>query len=178
MRIGVEAPFLGDREVKVVTWCSGTAAIAAGRRWSLRGDGGGRIEVDSVWIHLGPDARPARLDRFDVYAESAEGRSVSSRVSLVPPAVGAARVPWPLRATDVDLHGHVNNAAYWQAVEHRLASRRLELRQPLRASMDYGEPVDLGDDVALAETLDGDGYRVAFLVNERVKASAQVQLLG
>ena len=97
---------------------------------------------------------------------------MSSRVSLVPPAVDATRVPWPLRATDVDLHGHVNNAAYWQAVEHRLASGRLELRQPLRASMDYGEPVDLGDDVALAETLDGDGYRVAFLVGERVKASA------
>ena len=175
VRIDVQAPFLGDREVEVVTWCSGTAAIAAGRRWSLRGDAGGRIEVDSVWIHLGPDARPARLDGFDVYAESAEGRTVSSRVSLVPPAAEATRLPWPLRATDVDLHGHVNNAAYWQAVEHRLAPGRLDMRRPLRASMDYGEPVDLGDDVALAETLDGDGYRVAFLVGERVKASAQVR---
>ena len=94
---------------------------------------------------------------------------MSSRVSLVPPAADATRVPWPLRATDVDLHGHVNNAAYWQAVEHRLASGRLELRSRC-ASMDYGEPVDLGDDVALAETLDGDGYRVVFLVGERVKA--------
>ena len=69
IRIDVVEPFLGDREVELVTWCSGLAAIAAGRRWSLRGDGNGSAEVDSVWIHLDPDQRPARIEGFGVYAE-------------------------------------------------------------------------------------------------------------
>src|SRR5262245_35164254 len=60
IRLEVHAPFLDDGELELVTWCSGLAAIAAGRRWSVTGNRGGRIEVDSVWIHLGPDQRPAR----------------------------------------------------------------------------------------------------------------------
>ena len=69
IRIDVHEPFLQDREVKLVTWCSGLAAIAAGRRWSLTGDAGGQAEVDSVWIHLDPDQRPARIEGFGVYGE-------------------------------------------------------------------------------------------------------------
>ena len=62
------SPLLRDREVEITTWCSGVAAIAAGRRWSVTGDAGGRVEVDSVWIHLGPDQRPARIGDFGPYA--------------------------------------------------------------------------------------------------------------
>ncbi len=58
IRVEVRTPFLEDREVELVTWCSGLAAIAAGRRWTLEGDRGGRIEVDSVWIHSGPTSGP------------------------------------------------------------------------------------------------------------------------
>ena len=56
MRMDVLEPFLAARAVELVTWCSGLATVAAGRRWSLSGDRGGRIEVDSVWIH--PRRRP------------------------------------------------------------------------------------------------------------------------
>ena len=38
IRIEVHEPFLEDREVELVTWCSGLTAIAAGRRWSVAGD--------------------------------------------------------------------------------------------------------------------------------------------
>src|SRR5687768_373051 len=48
IQIEVSKPLLVDREVEVVTWCSALGAIAAGRRWSLSGDQGGRVEVDSV----------------------------------------------------------------------------------------------------------------------------------
>ena len=64
--------------------------------------------------------------------------SRASASTARPPAAGACRrssscrirrarrrrSPWPLRATDIDLHGHVNNAVYWQAVEHVLAVGR------------------------------------------------------
>ena len=55
IRVDVLAPLLEDREVELVTWCSGLAAVAAGRRWSVTGDAGGQVEVDSVWIHLDAD---------------------------------------------------------------------------------------------------------------------------
>src|SRR5262245_37587821 len=104
IRIEVREPLLEDRELEFTTWCSGLAAIAAGRRWSAVGDRGGRVEVDSVWIHLGPDQRPARIDGFGVYAEATDGRRVSTKLELPEPPNDTARTGWPLRLSDVDLH--------------------------------------------------------------------------
>lgn len=174
IRVEVRSPFLDDREVGLVTWCSGLAAIAAGRRWSLTGDRGGSIEVDSVWIHLGPDQRPARIESFGVYAEATGGRPVSTRLELPGPPEGAPRAPWPLRATDVDLHGHVNNAVHWAAVEDVLRSSAIDLRGPLVAELDYRDPIDLADAVELVSRRDGDGVALAFHVGESVRAVARV----
>jgi acyl-ACP thioesterase len=176
VRIDVLAPFLADSRVEIVTWGSAFSALAAGRRWSLAGDAGGAIEVDSVWIHLGPDARPARIgDGFDDYARAAEGREASTRLVLEGPPADAPRVPWPLRTTDVDLMGHVNNAAYWSAVEHRLWGHGPDLRRPARARLDYRHSLDLEERVELAEACSDERYEVAFVVGETVKAVACVE---
>ncbi|HLE99710.1 MAG TPA: acyl-ACP thioesterase domain-containing protein [Gaiellaceae bacterium] len=179
VRIDVVAPCLDDSQLEISTWGSGFSALAAGRRWSLEGDRGGRIEVDSVWIHLGPDARPARIgEGFDAYAEAAGGRIASTRLLLRTPPEDAPRTAWPLRVTDVDVLGHVNNAAYWSAVEHRLRDRAPDLRAPVRARLDYRNPIDLGEDVELAESSAGGRYHVAFVVRDAVAAVAAVEPLA
>ncbi len=71
--------------------------------------------------------------------------------------------------------GHVNNAAYWAAVEQRLAERGLEVRRPLRACLDYRHPIDLGESVELVEAAAGDRYGVTFVVGGVVKAVARVE---
>lgn len=176
VRIDVLESCVEDRVVDVVTWGSSFSALAAGRRWSLSGDAGGAIEVDSVWVHLGPDARPARIgEGFADYAEAAGGRTASTKLTLAAPTDGT-RTAWPLRSTDVDLMGHVNNAAYWTAIEHRLARRGVNLRRPLRARLDYRHPIDLGEEVELVEEADVGTHTTAFAVGGLVKAVARVEL--
>jgi acyl-ACP thioesterase len=177
IRVDVIAPLLHDRELEVTTWCSGVAAIAAGRRWSVLGDAGGRIEVDSVWIHLDPELRPARIGDFGPYGVAAAGRSVSTKLVLPDPPVGVPRAPWPLRSTDLDAHGHVNNAVYWQAVEDWLARDGVDATVPCRAELDYREPLDLGDELELVDWGDGNRRLVAFLAGDRVRAVAAVEPL-
>jgi acyl-ACP thioesterase len=178
LRIDVVAPLLDDREVELLTWCSGTAALAAGRRLSLTGDRGGRIELDSVWIHLGPDARPARIEGFGVYAESAGGRVVSTRLELPEPPRSGRRAPWPLRVSDIDLLGHMNNAAYWEAVEQAMLRAGPDPRRPARAQLDYRHAIDLEDELALVEVSQNGRLTVAFAVDEIVKAVASVEQLA
>jgi acyl-ACP thioesterase len=178
VRIDILTPFLADAEASIVTWGSSLSALAAGRRWSLTGDAGGSIEVDSTWIHLGPDARPARIgEGFGGYAEATLGRVTSTRLTIVPPPIDGPRTEWPLRTTDVDRMGHVNNAAYWAAVEQRLGEGQLDVRRPFRARLDYRHPIDLGESVELAETAHADRYGVAFVVDSVVKAVAWVEAL-
>jgi acyl-ACP thioesterase len=176
IRIDVLRPFLDDQEVEVITWCSGVAAIAAGRRWSVTGDEGGRIEVDSVWIHLDAGANPTRIEDFGVYAEAAGGRRVSTTLELPDPPSEAARSPWPLRATDVDVHGHVNNAVHWQAVEELLPTLGVDPRSQLRAELDYRRPIDLGETIELAAFDHEGAYGLAFVANTTVvRAVARIE---
>ena len=175
IRIDVLRPFLEDREVELTTWCSGVAAIAAGRRWSVNGDAGGQVEVDSVWIHLGADASPARIEDFGVYAEAAAGRPASTKLELPDPPGDAERLPWPLRAADVDLHGHVNNAVYWQAVEELLPGLGIDARSSLRCELDYRRPIDLGETIELVPFDENGAAAVAFVANgPDVRAVARI----
>ena len=174
IRIDVLEPFLEDRELELVTWCSGLAAIAAGRRWSLRGDRGGRAEVDSVWIHLGPDQRPARIEGFEVYGDATGGRRVSTILELPDPDPDGPATPWPLRVTDIDPHGHVNNAVYWQAVEHLLGSTDVDPAGPVVAELDYREPIELGDRVELVAARARRQLLAGFRAADRVRAVARV----
>lgn len=167
IEVEVAEPIVGDQLVALATWCSGTGASAAGRRTRLTGERGGRIETETVWIHLDREGRPLRLsERFhEVYGASAAGRRVSTRLGLPDPPPDAGRLPWRLRAADVDVLGHVNNAAYWAAVEEAAPA------PPSHAVLEYRRPLDLADEV---ELLVGGGL-VGFAVGADVRAVANIR---
>lgn len=176
LRIEVVSAPVDDDLVELATWSSGSAALAASRRMSLVGDRGGRVELDSVWVHLGPDARPARIGDFGPYAAPAAGRVVSTRLDLPGPPADGTRTRWPLRATDEDVLGHVNNAAYWHAVEQVLPrSSVVDLARPFRARLDHHHALDLEDDVELVESPSDGRAHLAFVVGGVSKAIAVVE---
>lgn len=167
LEVEVVRQFAGDERVALATWCSGVGASAAGRHTRLAGDRGGLIETETAWIHLDREGRPLRLpERFHaVYGPSAAGRRVSTRLSLPDPPAEAGRVPWQLRVADVDVLGHVNNAAYWAAVEEVVRE------PPVHAVLEYRRPLDLADPV---ELLVADGV-VGFAVGDDVRAVARTR---
>jgi acyl-ACP thioesterase len=158
-------PFLTDTAVALTTWCGALAGAAAARRTSVVGDRGGHIEAEMIWIHLGPGLQPQRLgERFlSIYGAAAEGRRASTRLELPPPGRSAVAAPWSLRSTDIDQLGHVNNAAYWIAVEEHF-----DLTAPHRAVLEYRQPLDLDDAVALRQ----DDDALWFVVGDAVRAAA------
>jgi acyl-ACP thioesterase len=175
-RIDVLAPFLRDRSVELATWCSGLAPSAAGRRTSLRGDAGGQVEVDSAWIHLGTDGRPARLDdRFGIYRRAAGGRRVMTRLTLPNPPADSCRKTWQLRTADVDVMGHLNNAIHWAAVEELLPASGVDPRSPFQAVVEYRRPIDLGDELALATFADDGDSCLALTTADGVRAVARLR---
>jgi acyl-ACP thioesterase len=100
---------------------------------------------------------------------------VSTRLDLEEPDPIEARIAWPLRATDIDLLGHVNNAAYWNAIEQCLLRAGPDPRRPLRARLDHRHALDLGDEVELVEATRDGALRLAFEVAGDTKAVALVE---
>lgn len=120
-----EFPVLGER-LDLITFCSGVGGRWAERTTLVTGEAGARVATRAVWVAIDPrSGSPARLDdRFhQIYGPSAGDRRVHLRLTLPPPPTELgddARRPWPLRAADLDVWGHANNALAWAAVEEAL----------------------------------------------------------
>jgi len=161
-------PRIGER-LEVTTWCGGLGSHFAERRTDLVSPSG-RIEVAATWVHVDDRGRPARLPQWfhDTYAASAEGRRITARLAHPPVAADAAVQPWPLRWADLDVVGHVNNAAYWEAVEEVAHQRGVV---PTFAEVEYAGGIDEGDTVELHAS----GDHVWLVVAGTVRGSAVVR---
>ena len=136
-------PVMGER-LSVATYCSGTGPRWAERTTTLSGAHGETVQARAVWAVVSEaDGRPVPLsaDFLRIYGESAAGRTVSARLSHPRPDSAADRRPWPLRAADFDLAGHVNNAVHWAAVEDELA---ISGWVPAVAEMEYHRAITDG----------------------------------
>jgi acyl-ACP thioesterase len=150
-RVRVEAfPRFGE-PVTVRTFCSGTGRVAAERRTTVSG-GEATVEAVATWIHVDTATlRPLRLgEEFRaVYGASAGGRKADFRLRHPEPPDAATRSAWHFRASDMDVAGHVNNAAYWEPVEEML----WQAEEPRAADMEieYRDPAQPGE-VAILRT--------------------------
>ena len=173
MRIASTPRFRAD--VTASTWCSGIGARWAERTSQLLVGDRLCVEATAIWVHTDPQTGaptvlPAGFDA--VWGATAEGRTVSARLRHPPPPPEARRRVWPLRATDLDVVGHVNNAAYWAAVEDELTARgRPRVR---RAEIEFRAGLDLADVVELAVADTDAGFAAWLCVGGDVRASVLI----
>ena len=163
--------------LELATWCSGTGSHWAERRISMVGSAGADIEAATTWVHLdATTGRPRRVSAAfaALYGEAAGGRRVKARLVQPDPKPGAPSSRWMLRFTDFDVLSHVNNAAYWEAVEEVLSARR-DLRAPLRAEVEHRTAIERGASVELVtDRGDGDDLQLWLVADGAVAASAHL----
>jgi acyl-ACP thioesterase len=162
----------------LATWCSGTGSHWAERRISIVGERGGAIEAATTWVHIDLDSgRPTRIPAGfdDVYGEAHGGRRVKARLDHPDPPDGEGDgFAWPLRFTDFDVLGHVNNAACWQVVEEALSHHR-DLRAPLRAEVQHKTAIERDADVDVRAARDGTGLSLWATADGAVAVTGRVQ---
>ena len=90
-------------------------------------------------------------------------------------SAGAHVRPWPVRASDFDLLRHVNNAAYWYAVEDELA-RLAPGRTPVSAELEHRAAIEPGDPVEMRSTVDEDVLWVWLTSRGETRSAAQLRL--
>jgi acyl-ACP thioesterase len=158
-------PQLGE-QIDLATFCSGVGPRWAERRVQVTSDQGGDrggdrgvlIEAATIWVHM--DAESGRACKLPeefhrIYTPTAAGRKVSARIGhAAMPGVDDPRHrdlvirPWPQRAVDLDVLGHVNNAVSWACVEEVLATRP-DPDAPIFAEVGFHLPVEPTDAVSL-----------------------------
>jgi acyl-ACP thioesterase len=146
MRV-VRFPRFGDR-CELATFCSGMGRMWAERRTRITGIAGGegQVETVSLWVHLDPDTwRPAPFSaaEFATYGDAAAGRRVTARLRHPAPAGGEDEARWTFRATELDIAGHINNAAYWKPLEEELVANGA--RDSIDVEIEYRTPLQPGE---------------------------------
>jgi acyl-ACP thioesterase len=173
--IDVVVPARFHERLALATWCGGTGSRWAERRVSLTGARAARIDTASLWVYVDlATFLPKRIspDFARLYGEAAGGRTVGSKLALPgPPDVGVQRRPWPLRRTDLDVLAHVNNAAYWCALEELLGERPDLVAAPHRAVVEFAKQLDPGMVVELWSLDEPSGVRAWLTVDGTVHAS-------
>jgi len=140
-------PRFGE-EFTLATFCSGLGRMWAERRTSMTrlDEAAGAVELVSLWVHLDPlSGRPTRLteDEIAMWGESTEGRTVHARLRHPAPDGVTDSFPWWFRNSELDLAGHVNNAAYLTPLEEEL----LEDADPesIDIEIEYRSPAQAGE---------------------------------
>lgn len=173
--VDIVAPIRLGEQLTLTTYCSGTGGRWAERRTSVRGLRGGHVEAVAIWVCTDPRtgrAVPLPYQFAGIYGRAAAGRKVSARLTIGEPPVDVDERPWPLRATDVDVLAHMNNAAYWVAIEDEVVRRGIAVR---RAVVEYRTPIEPDDAVRLVSA-HGEGVLTIWLMTAGgVAAAAMVE---
>jgi acyl-ACP thioesterase len=156
-------------DLELTTWASGTGGRWAERRTSVVGERGGAIEAEALWVHVDTaTGRPKRLAQsfHDIYGEAAAGRTVHARLVHGQPSNGSTPTVWPLRFSDFDVLGHVNNAVYWAVVEECF-----DVHAPATVSVEYRGGVDRGQRAEVVV----DGHDLWILADGEVAATGRME---
>ena len=158
-------PSLGE-DVDLTTWCGGTGPAWAERRTDLEVNGVLIIETVALWVPLDSVGAPAAA-RAGVPRRLRRGGGRSTGVGPGAGRPDAERTatgrPWPIRRADLDIVGHVNNAAVWAAVTEVAGG------PVASAALTHHGPLENGHTVTL---LDGPG-RMCLMTDGETRVSAE-----
>jgi len=168
----------GDR-VHLRRWPSALSNRWCNMRIQVRSESGGLIESEMFLIHVDIEAgRPARMsDRFMAPMLAATTQHRLRWRAALQECTGVDAEPWsfPLRVTDVDRYGHVNNAVHWEAVEEAVARFPDAQAPPYRVILEHAGPVMAGDDVLIRAWRGEAGLQVQLEVDGSARTLARIE---
>jgi acyl-ACP thioesterase len=131
------------------TFCSGVGRAWAERRTTIERPGAGEPDVEAValWVHLDPVSwHPAPFSETEiaVYGSAAGDRKISHRLRHPAPPPDVATAPWTFRATESDVAGHINNAAYWTPLEQELLTGEEPDPERIDVEIEFKTPAQPG----------------------------------
>ncbi|MBL8966368.1 MAG: hypothetical protein JNG85_05110 [Spirochaetaceae bacterium] len=128
-------------ELRVETWSRGFRGHVATRDYLVSAaDGGVVARATSVWFVIDlATRRPVRLDEYGTRGAHDPDRTagVDEPGKLAPPPQGAAETFLKVRASDLDLNGHVNNSRYIEWLYEAVPASVLQSRRMSRLELHF-----------------------------------------
>ncbi|NQE91208.1 hypothetical protein HPY32_30180 [Nocardia terpenica] len=176
--IDVVRPIRWPDHLSLRRWCSGVSTRWANMRVRITSDAGGLVETEAFWINVdegtGTAARISDAGFLHLAASTDQHRlRWTPMLHGVPPPRSDTDLVYQIREVDIDLLMHMNNAAYWQAVEQFLPNHSGFRTGPYRAVIEYNAPITADQSLLIRSEVSQIGLNLWFLT-ERINATALV----
>ncbi|EGD54322.1 acyl-[acyl-carrier-protein] thioesterase [Gordonia neofelifaecis] len=165
--IDVLEPITWPSDFEVERWCGALSTRWTNMRVRIKATSGtnrfnpeprpdGLVETEAFWINMTEQGMPARIS--DLAMETLTAMTDEHRLKWKAMNPGTAPAPEDLdlpdrehvlRITDFDPFKHLNNAAYFEAVEDELVDHADLLDRPHRAIIEYLRPITPGTRVVV-----------------------------
>ena len=171
-------------QVELTTWCGALGSHWAERRTQIKCGGVIAVECAALWVRVDfKTMKPVALSKelSELLSSATNGRKISSRLEIgrnLPDLTSnnATSQDWPIRFSDMDAVGHLNNAAYWEVLEEYLGANSGQ-RAPLLATVEHHGAIDPGDKVRIVtQKLDGRVVLRHVLADDAVAAVTELIL--
>ncbi|MFJ4654198.1 acyl-[acyl-carrier-protein] thioesterase [Nocardia sp. NPDC088792] len=177
--LDVIRPIRWPDRVTLRRWCSGVSSRWANMRVRITSDAGGLVETEAFWINVdentGTTARISDAGFAHLAATTDHHRlRWTPMVGEKPPEHSDHDLPYPIRAVDIDLLQHMNNAAYWQAVEQVLPGFAEVITGPHRAIFEYNAPITAEQTLRIRPELRPTGLHLWLLAGESISAAVRI----
>lgn len=177
--IDVNTPVEFPDHVHMRRWCSSMSTRWSNMRVQISSGKGASIETEGFWINISATTgMPTRIsdEALELLARTTDEHRLRWKPWLTEPVPSESYtdVHFPLRATDIDSFNHLNNAAYWHAVEEFLVDRPQLVESPHRAVIEYLSPVLANEHVTIRHRYDNGALTLWFVVDGSVRSVAKV----
>ena len=113
-----------DERYSLTTYVTGVGRMWAERRTDIVAEGSeaADVEVSCLWVHIDPERLlPSPVQQVELEMWTGPSTpAVLARLRHPAPRLEATHRPWTFRAAELDLAGHVNNAAYFTPLDDEL----------------------------------------------------------
>ncbi|MFD4785316.1 acyl-ACP thioesterase domain-containing protein [Rhodococcus qingshengii] len=190
--IDVLDPITWPGDVHIKRWCSATSAMWVSMRQTLKGvpetspfnsqaRSPGLIETESFCINVTREGRPTRIDENSLGRWSEGGTDKRLRWKTlnsteVPDCAGEQ--DFTLRHCDFDMFHHMNNAAYWHAVDQYQVRWDEVTSAPHRAVIEYLKPVPFTEKLTIKSAPVEGGFALWFHHGEALTTTVTVRSLA
>ncbi|GGF23782.1 hypothetical protein GCM10007298_19630 [Williamsia phyllosphaerae] len=138
----------------------------------------GLIETEAFWINVNDKGMPSRItdEAFGMLAAMTDEHRLRWKTMNPEPAPepGETDRVHVLRSTDFDPFKHLNNAAYWEAVEDELLDHTDLTAGPHRAIIEYLRPITPGAQMTIRRRRDGDRLSMWMIVDDQTAATITI----
>ena len=172
-------------QVELTTWCGALGSHWAERRTQIKCNGAVAIECAALWVRVDfKTMKPVALtpELTKLLETATNGRKISSRLEIgrsLPELTShnAISQDWPIRFSDMDAVGHLNNAAYWEVLEEYLGANSGQ-RAPLLATVEHHGAIDPGEKVRVVTQKFEDRVALRHVLSDNSVAAVTELILG